>query len=144
VVFGAPYLPTLSPQVSAAFELLDLKPGQTLLELGCGDGRVLLAAARQGIKVVGYEINPILFVICWLRTRRYRSLVRVKLANFWQADWPRTDAVYGFILPRLMAKLDRKIRREHRQPLKVVSFAFAIPNLEPSAEKNGVFLYEYK
>jgi hypothetical protein len=38
LLFGAPYLPTLKPQVHAALELANLKPGQTLLELGCGDG----------------------------------------------------------------------------------------------------------
>lgn len=144
VFFGAPYLPTLTPQVEAAFELLDLKAGQTLLELGCGDGKVLIAAAERGIAVVGYELNPLLALICWLRTRRYGGLVSVRVANFWWADWPRADAIYGFILPRLMVKLDTKITREKRHPLKVVSFAFVIPGKKPAAEREGVYLYRYK
>ena len=57
VIFGAPYLPTLSRQTEDALELLDLKTGQTLLELGSGDGRVLLAAAKRNLKAVGYEIK---------------------------------------------------------------------------------------
>jgi SAM-dependent methyltransferase len=144
VMFGAPYLPTLTSQMNTAFEFLDLKPGQTLLELGCGDGKVLVAAAERGICVVGYEINPLLLLLCWLRTRRYKGLVRLRLANFWRADWPQADAVYGFILPRLMAKLDQKIIREHRAPLKVVSFAFPIAHKEPVQERDGIYLYEYK
>jgi hypothetical protein len=44
---GAPYLPTLKQQVVTALELAQLKPGQSLLELGCGDGKVVLAAANQ-------------------------------------------------------------------------------------------------
>ena len=46
---GAPYLPTLRTQVEAAIELADIKEGDTLLELGCGDGKVVLCAAQKGI-----------------------------------------------------------------------------------------------
>jgi hypothetical protein len=145
VVFvGAPYVPTMKPQVAAAFELLDLQPGQHLLELGCGDGMVLIAAAQRGIRATGYELNPLLFVLCLLRTFKYRRLVRVKLADFWQSDWPKADAVFGFILPKLMPKLDAKIVGQKRGPLKVVSFAFAIPGKKIVRQQAGVFLYEYK
>ena len=54
ILFGAPFLPTLKNQIEAIFELLDLKEGQTLIELGSGDGRILLEAAKRGINVVGY------------------------------------------------------------------------------------------
>jgi hypothetical protein len=144
VFFGAPYVPTMKPQVEAAFELLELQPGQHLLELGCGDGKVLIAAAQRGIRATGYELNPLLFLLCLLRTFRYRRLVRVKLADFWQSDWPKADAVFGFILPKLMPKLDAKIVGQKRVPLKVVSFAFAIPGKKIVRQQAGIFLYEYK
>ena len=144
VAFGAPYLPTLSKQASAAFELLDLRPGETLLELGCGDGRMVVEAAKRGVKVVGYELNPFLVLLCWLRTRRYRQLVTIRMADFWRADWPQADAVFGFILPRLMRKLDAKITKEHRTPMRVASFAFEIPDKKAEKSKAGVFLYRYK
>ena len=60
LLFGAPFLPTLKKQIDEALDLLDLKPGETMLELGCGDGRILLAATQRGLSVVGYELNPIL------------------------------------------------------------------------------------
>ena len=68
LLFGAPYLPTLNPQVKAALELSELKAGDTLLELGCGDGKVLIAAAKLGINVVGFELNPFVAFVAWLRT----------------------------------------------------------------------------
>src|SRR6478672_10765863 len=88
VFFGAPFLPTLRPQIDTALNLLDLKPGQTILELGCGDGRVLIAAATRGIYAVGYELNPLLAAIAWLRTRRYGKQVRVICGNYWRLKWP--------------------------------------------------------
>ncbi|HEU4984185.1 MAG TPA: class I SAM-dependent methyltransferase, partial [Nitrososphaera sp.] len=62
VFFGPPYLPTLRRNIDAALDLLDLKPGQTMLDLGSGDGRVLVAAAKRGINVVGIELSPVLAV----------------------------------------------------------------------------------
>ncbi|HET8708697.1 MAG TPA: class I SAM-dependent methyltransferase [Candidatus Saccharimonadales bacterium] len=131
-----------------ALDLLDLQPGETMLELGCGDGRVLVAAAERGWHVVGYELNPLLALLCWLRTRKYGDRVEVKCRDFWQAKWPATEGIYGFILPRLMEKLDKKVVQEYGTPVKahvkVVSFAFAIPSKKPVKEQAGVFLYEYK
>lgn len=112
VAFGAPYLPTLSPQISTALKLADLKPGQTLIELGSGDGRVMVAAAKQGIRVIGYELNPLLVLYSWLITRRYRGNVRIVWANFWRRPLPEADAIFTFLLPKYMKKLDTKIVQE--------------------------------
>jgi hypothetical protein len=144
LLVGAPYLPTLRPQVKTALELADLKSGQTLIELGCGDGRVLIAAARQGLNAVGYELNPLLALLAWLRTRRYHKQVRVIWGNFWQTSWPEADAVFTFLLPRYMAKLDKQCGQYSHKPLKLVSFAFAVPGRQPEKRENGIFLYEYR
>ena len=143
VFFGAPYLPTLAPQTKVALELAGLKKNQTLLELGCGDGKILIAAAQQGIRVVGYELNPLLVVLCWLRTRKYRKNVRIIWGSFWTRQWPEADAIFVFLLPKYMKKLDTKIVRYSHKPVKLVSFAFEIPNRPPTRQDAGVFLYEY-
>lgn len=143
VLFGAPYLPTRRQQINDALDLLALKPGQTLLELGCGDGRVLLAAAKRGIRSVGYELNPLLVLIAWAVTLRYRSLVKVRLGNYWHKSWPDADGVYVFLLDKYMQKLDRKLTNEFKKPVKLVSFAFKIPNKKPAKTRGGLFLYKY-
>src|SRR3990167_2533034 len=78
ILFGAPYIPTLKRQRHQAIELLALKPGQTFIDLGCGDGSLLILAAQRGWRAIGYELNPILVLVVWLRTRRYRHLVKLK------------------------------------------------------------------
>jgi len=145
VAFGAPYLPTLSKRVDDAIELLDLKPGQLFIELGSGDSRLQIAAAKKGIKSIGYELNPLLVIYAKAKSFRYRKLVAVKLANYWLIDWPEHDALYAFILNPFMQKLHNKIvQRKPKRPLTLVSFAFKIPNKEPSHEINGMFQYKYK
>lgn len=142
--FGAPYLPTRRTQIDAALELSKLKRGETMLELGCGDGRVLIAAAQKGIKSVGYELNPVLALIAWARTIKYREYVRIIWGDFWRKDWPEHQVIFTFLLPKLMPKLNKKIIQSKHKPVKLVSYAFEIPDLPADAEKAGVFLYLYK
>lgn len=144
LMVGAPYLPTLNSQITTALELLQLKTGDTLLELGCGDGRVLVAAAKQGLVVIGYELNPLLAALAWLRTRRYRQQVRVVWGNFWRQEWPLAQAIFVFLLPRYMSKLDKKVMQYKHKPVKVVSFAFSVPGKQAQTEQAGLFLYRYK
>lgn len=144
LLVGAPYLPTLNPQVATAFELLEAKKYSTMLELGSGDGKVLVAAAERKIHITGYELNPFLFVIAWLRTRKHKQFVTLVYGNFWHKRWPQTDAIYTFLLPRYMSKLDQKIRRYKHRPIKLVSIAFEVPDRKPDHRRNGVFMYVYQ
>lgn len=143
ILFGPPYVPTLAAQKIAALDLLDLKPGQTLLELGSGDGRVIRAAAQRGLKVVGVELNPLLVLVSYILTWRYRKQVRIIWGNVWRVQWPAADGVFTFLLPRLMAKLDARIETWHTKPIELASFAFAIPNKKPVRQRDGIFLYRY-
>jgi SAM-dependent methyltransferase len=145
VVFvGPPYLPTLAPQVKTALDLLDLKPGQRMLELGCGDGKVLVAAAKRGWKVTGIELNPLLVVVCTIRTWRYRRLVTVRWGNYWNTGlWDNADGIFGFVLPKYMTKLDRLIIQWQTKPVRLASFAFQIPHKKIAVERASVFLYRY-
>lgn len=144
LVFGPPYLPTRRRYTKEALDLLDLKPGQTLLELGSGDGRVALAAAKRGLIVVGIELNPLLVIISRLLLWRYRKQVKIIWGNYFRVSWPQADGVFTFMIPRQMAELDRRITAWHKKPVRLASFAFAIPGKKPVTKKEGVFLYEYK
>lgn len=144
VLFGAPYLPTLSKQKKAAFDLLDLQAGQTLLELGSGDGRMLKAAAQKGIKAIGFELNPLLALFSYLFTWKYRDNVRIIWGNYWWHIWPRADGIYVFLIDRYMKKLDKKIIQNYPEhKVRLASFAFKVPDKEVVKEKNGVYLYNY-
>jgi len=144
VVFvGPPYLPTLRKQIEAALDLIDLQPGETLLELGSGDGRVMLAAARRGLRVVGIELNPLLVIISWVITFKYRKQVRVIWGSYWGKPWPRADGIFTFMLGKYMSRLDDRIMFWRTKPISLATFAFTIPGKQPSAAREGVYLYKY-
>jgi precorrin-6B methylase 2 len=140
---GAPYVPTLNKQRETALDLLKLKPGQTLIDLGSGDGAMLVAAAKRGINVVGYEINPLLVYISWVRTRRYRGRVKIIYGNFWQKKWPQADAVFVFLTDRYMKRLDQNMQNRFKNKAKLVTYGFSIPDKKPASKDGACFLYRY-
>jgi len=144
IAFGAPYLPTLKPKVAVALDVLGLKKGQTLLELGSGDGRVLKAAAQRGITAIGYELNPLLVLYSKIRLWRYRKVVRVVWGNYWRKSLPPADGVFVFLLQPYMKKLDAKIEKEYPDGIRLVSFAFTIDHKKPAKLVEGMYLYIYK
>lgn len=142
--FGAPFLPTLKGPTTEALDLIDLKPGQTFIDLGCGDGRVLIIAAQRGLKAIGYELNPFLVVYAWLRTRRYGGKVKIRWANFWRADLSKVDGVFVFLVDHYMGRLDKMLTKYSKNhQIKLVSHAFKIPGKKPIAQKGALFLYLY-
>jgi 16S rRNA A1518/A1519 N6-dimethyltransferase RsmA/KsgA/DIM1 with predicted DNA glycosylase/AP lyase activity len=144
LLFGAPYVPTLKPQTEQALDLLNLKPGQTLLELGSGDGRVMRAAAARGLNVVGYELNPLLALVSLVVTWKYRKQVRVVWGSIWRQEWPQAEGVFIFMIDRFMPRLNKRFEAYARDaPLRVVSFAYKIPNKKIIRSKKGIHLYEY-
>lgn len=144
LLFGAPYLPTLSKQRKVALEMLNLKPGQTLFDLGCGDGRMLRMAAKQGINGIGYELNPFMYLIAKLVCFKYRNRVKIFWGNFWRADIATADGIFVFLLDKYMKQLDDFVKsRNSQKRLRLVSYVFEIPSKPPKSQKSGVFLYEY-
>ena len=147
VLFGPPYVPTLRLNMESALDMLDLKPGQTLLDLGSGDGRILVEGAKRGLNVVGVELSLFLVVVSWFRTRRYRKQVKIIWGNYFYVKWPPADGVFSFMIQYQMKRLDEAVSRWQRwnkRPVRLASFAFQIPGKYPVDERDAVYLYEYK
>jgi SAM-dependent methyltransferase len=140
---GAPYVPIRRRDSQALLDLAQLGPGQTLVDLGSGDGQLLRLAAARGIHCIGYEINPIMVLISRLVCWRYRRLVKVHLANLWHVNLPPADAVYVFLMPKFMQRLDHKLTAEVKRPTRVISYVFEIPGRHPVLRGAGSLIYEY-
>lgn len=146
VLFGAPYLPTRRDHAQVAVNLAGLQPGQTLVDLGCGDGRLLVMAARQGFRAVGYEINPFLALISWWRGRAFPGRVKVYWGNFWRRNLPaETAAVFVFAAGPYLSRLGRYLSRQAgqtEQGLVLISYAFALPAHRPIKRHGPFWVYK--
>jgi methylase of polypeptide subunit release factors len=143
VFFGAPFVPTKRMQIKAALDLLNLNKGDVLYDLGAGDGRVALAAAKRGIRVTGYELNFLLVLLARYKTRKYKNLVTIRWQNYWSSDFSKCEGVYIFSTDRHIKHLDKKLSASKKK-LRLASYAFEIPGKKHVSQKDGVYLYEYE
>jgi 16S rRNA A1518/A1519 N6-dimethyltransferase RsmA/KsgA/DIM1 with predicted DNA glycosylase/AP lyase activity len=141
---GAPYVPILRRPAEELLDLAELKPGQTLIDLGSGDGRLLKLAAQRGIRGIGYEINPWLWLISRANCWGYRDKIELHLADYWHVRLPPADAIAVFLIKRYMQRLDAKLSAELIQPTTLVSYVFALPERKPEKTTKNCFRYRYQ
>ena len=142
-ILGAPYLPVLKAEHDNLLDMCELKSGEILLDLGSGDGRFLKAAAIRGYIAIGYEINPILYLISLIITWPQRKKVTIYLGDYWHKSLPEAQAIYVFLIDRYMDRLDKKLSTEITSPTKVISFVFAMPNRKPDLTTRNAYRYRY-
>lgn len=142
VFFGAPYVPAFQQDFDELFDLSGVRKGTKFVDLGSGDGKVLLAAAQRGATVTGYEINPVLWLLSIWRLRKFRSRARVRLGSMWQADLAKTDVVYMYLHTNWMDKMERKLKSEMPKGGRVVSYVFKLSSLKQIAQTRNAQVYE--
>ena len=143
-LFGAPYVPSLKGQVQLAFdELYPVSKADTVVDLGSGDGLVLLEATKRGATAYGYEINPVLVLIAKLRVGKKAT---VQMTDMWSTDLPpATTLVYVFSVSRDTKKLGRYMQQQANtlaRPLKIMTFGAQLDEYNPIAQQRGHTLYE--
>jgi len=129
----APWVPSYRKDLDRALKLAGLKAGESFVDLGCGDGRVVIEAAEKfGADASGYEIALPMILVLLLRRKRER--VRFRFKSLFDADLTKTDVVYLFgTPPTLRGKLTAKLERELKPGARVVSYAFSLEGWEPAA-----------
>lgn len=131
--FDVPFVPTPFASLSKVLGALDLQQGDVVYELGSGDGRLLMAAARAhpDVTFLGIERNLFLHYVALARRRLNGSPANVAFTrgNFFEADLAPANKFYMYMLPEVMAKLLPQF--EARRGVRVVSRAFPFPHTEP-------------
>ncbi|TSC71820.1 MAG: hypothetical protein G01um101438_887 [Parcubacteria group bacterium Gr01-1014_38] len=140
---GAPYVPSDPAQVRAMLDLATVQPGETVVDLGSGDGRILEAFARAGAEAHGYEMNP---VLVWVARRRIRTAGLIGKAfvhwgSLWRADVRSADVVAVFGVRHIMGRLERKLQRELKDGARVVSNGYQFPTWPVQQSAHRVFLF---
>eukprot|EP01121_Diplochlamys_sp_Union-15-3_P022214 TRINITY_DN9387_c0_g1_i1.p1 TRINITY_DN9387_c0_g1~~TRINITY_DN9387_c0_g1_i1.p1 ORF type:complete len:205 (-),score=33.88 TRINITY_DN9387_c0_g1_i1:79-693(-) len=147
---GAPYLPTSKKKIDVIFSLLNKHlhsyHKKTLVDLGSGDGRVVIGAAKRGFtRSIGYEINPFL---CYYSSFKSRLMgfgppsTKFLWADFWKKDFSDADVVVVYGLDPIMERLGRKLNQELKPGSYIVSNVFQFPGWIPIASTDDkVLLY---
>jgi hypothetical protein len=146
-LYGLPSVPTGPERIQRALKLANLQPDETLYDLGAGDGRVLLSAARDfGAKAVGVEIGPIQCALTWLRTTAggLGNQVQIRWGNFYNASLQDADVVFVYATSKEVMKLAPHLEKQMKRGSRLVSVSADFSEWEPSVvdEHDLIFIYE--
>ncbi|MBK8065217.1 MAG: class I SAM-dependent methyltransferase [Betaproteobacteria bacterium] len=137
---AGPYVPTPWVILDEMIKLADIKPTDTLYDLGSGDGRLVIAAAkRHGARGVGVEYQAKLVEYSRVQARREGVAQRVRFVqgDLFRSDLGPASVVTLYLLPRFVERLVPKLRAELAPGSRVVSHDYAL-NPWP-AEKTLIF-----
>jgi len=142
-VSGAPFVPSMKIRVEKMMELANLQPGDRAIDLGSGDGRITLAAAKYCQQSDGVEINPGLYWISKLRQKAQRAKnINFTCASLWNVDLSPYNVIFIYFIPHRMNKLAQKIKREMKTGSRIVSNGFSFPDWQPLKKDANIYLYE--
>lgn len=127
------FVPTPPSAVERMVEMAEIRPGDLVYDLGCGDGRIVIAAAKQQkIKAVGVDIDPERVAESRenVRTAGLESLVEIRQADVFDLDLSEADVVFLYLTPRLNARLMPQLRKL-KPGARIISYEFDMGNAKP-------------
>jgi cyclopropane fatty-acyl-phospholipid synthase-like methyltransferase len=136
------FVPTREPVAEAMMKLADVKAGDIVYDLGCGDGALVIAAAKRGAKVVGVDIDPERIKEATEKVRAAGVQDRVTLirGDIFDPAIKINEAtvVTLYLLQSLNEKLAPRLRSELRKGSRIVSHAFSMGNTWPAEKTEQV------
>lgn len=127
------FVPTPPSAVERMVEMAEIRPGEVVYDLGCGDGRIVIAAAkRQKIKAVGVDIDPERVAESRenVRAAGLESSVEIRQADVFGLDLSEADVVFLYLTPRLNARLMPQLRRL-KPGARIISYEFDMGSAKP-------------
>jgi hypothetical protein len=121
------YVPTRMKTVERMLDFAEIKPGEVLVDLGSGDGRIVLAAARRGANARGIELDEGRYriALCWADEQKLSARARFLRMDLFQHDFTDAAVVTLYLLPGLNLKLRPQLL-EMRPGTRIVSHAFTM------------------
>jgi tRNA G37 N-methylase Trm5 len=127
------YVPTPQEVVDRMLEMADVRPGEVVYDLGCGDGRIPVAAAKRfGVKAWGFDIDPVRVKESLENVQRGKveSLVTIKLQDIFDLDLSKADVITLYLLPQLNVKLIPQLDKL-KPGCRIVSHDFDMEGVRP-------------
>ena len=149
-IWGAGFQPTPRSEVEKAGEMLGLKDGMVVYDLGSGFGEVVIQLAKKyPIRCVGVEIDPL--KSWWskqlVKRNHLEDRIEIVKKNLLEVDLSRADAIFVFLSggTKIMEELKKKIFAEMKSGTKIVSYAHKFgDDWLPSQEIGDLRLYKFK
>ncbi|HYC45154.1 MAG TPA: class I SAM-dependent methyltransferase [Burkholderiales bacterium] len=141
------FVPTPEEVINKMLEVAKVTPKDVVYDLGCGDGRIVVAAAKKGARAVGIDIDPQRIKEANARAQAEKVTDKARFIenDLFEADISEATVVTLYLLPRLNEKLKPKLLKELKPGTRIVSHAFDMgdwaPEQKVSVGSSTVYLW---
>lgn len=158
IFLDLPYVATDRKKLKTIIKFANIKAEETVVDLGSGDGRLLLASAQEGARSIGYELNPLLIFLTKIKAhlrgepsrtkahlggeKSHQGSVNVLHQSFWKADLKIADVIFVYSLKRDIKKFEDFVFKNAKKGTRVIVNTNSFPTKKPIKSENGIFLYE--
>jgi SAM-dependent methyltransferase len=127
------YVPTPQVVVDRMLDMAGVKSGDFMIDFGCGDGRMVVSAAKRGARGYGVDINPARINEANENARKagVTDKVEFKIADLFQEDLSKADVMAMYLLTDINLRLRPKILDTMKPGTRIVSHAFDMGDWEP-------------
>jgi precorrin-6B methylase 2 len=127
------YVPTPQEVVDRMLDMAQVKPGDFMIDFGCGDGRMVVTAAKRGARGYGVDINPVRIKEANENAQKagVTDKVEFKIANLFEEDLSKADVMAMYLLTDINLRLRPKILDTMKPGTRIVSHAFDMGDWEP-------------
>ncbi len=141
--YGGPYVPSRQEDVDRMVGLAKLSATDRAADLGSGDGRIVIAAAKAGVAdALGIEINGALVRSSRVAAKRLGlANARFEARSFWDADVSDRTVIFLYQVPYAMRRLETKLRDELPAGARIISNDFTFVDWQPAHEEDHVRVY---
>ena len=137
---GPPFVPTSRKTMDTMLSLAELRPGQRVYDLGCGDGRLVFAAAAKGARAAGYELSVPVFLVAKFRSF-FHGGAEVRFGDFWKRDYADADVIFCYLVIDAMKTFEDAVWPTLKPGCRVVSNTFRMKSIRPTEERGGAVIY---
>ncbi len=127
------WVPTPDEVVQRMLQIVEVTPADVVYDLGAGDGKIAIAAARLGARAVGIEFNPDMARLaqCFVNAEGVGDKARIVRGDVFEADLREATVVTMYLLPELNLRLIPKLLKELKPGTRIVSHAFDMGGWQP-------------
>lgn len=140
---GAPYVATDDQTLKDILSAARLKKGEKAVDLGSGDGKVVIALAKKGAEVHGFEFNPLLVMYSRYRIKKagLQNNAFIHWGDFWRNDFSPYDVIIIYGITYIMKRLEEKLYKEVKPDARVITNNFHFPSWKPTRKLRGIAVY---